>query len=229
MYILLIKYILAYFVPDAICRLSTFTLDSRLLYSRSRLFSLDSRLFYSRLFTLGYRLLLSTLDSRHLLSTLHFLLSTLDFLLSTLDIYSRLSTFRYTRQSVIALQLVWKTSQELGVGVVTGKNEDNSDCTYVVTRYKPAGNLYGQSVEMFLREHLMNPSAPILRAVPVKQAVQSRMMNLAVAQAMARVVDVLAMARNGVGLKEATEGNPFGIVPVIKVAAVVVLAKKNRT
>ena len=113
--------------------------------------------------------------------------------------------------------------------MATGKNEDNSDCTYVVTRYKPAGNLYGKSVEMFLREHLMNPSAPILRAVPVKQAMQSIMMNLAVAQAMARVVDVLAMARNGVGLKEATEGNPFGIVPVIKVAAVVVLAKKKRT
>ena len=93
MYIL--KIYIYFVVSDAICRLSTFILDSRLFYSRlstfllstfdfftldSRLFSLDSRLvlstldFYSRLSTI-------TLDSRHLLSTLDpRLLDTLKYL-----------------------------------------------------------------------------------------------------------------------------------------------------
>ena len=80
----IISVVVYFVVSDAICRLSTFILDSRLFYSwlstfllstldfftlDSRLFSLDSRLllstldFYSRLSTI-------TLDSRHLLSTL---------------------------------------------------------------------------------------------------------------------------------------------------------------
>ena len=116
--------------------LHCYTLDLVFFLSTLDFFTLDFLLsavdFYSRLSTFTLDSPLFTLDSRHLLSTLHFLLSTLDFysrlstftldfLLSTLDIYSRLSTFRYTRQSVIALQLVWKTSQELGVGVATGK------------------------------------------------------------------------------------------------------------
>ena len=73
-------------VSDAICRLSTFILDSQLFYSwlstfllstldfftlDSRLFSLDSRLLLSTL-DLYSRLSTITLDSRHLLSTLDF-------------------------------------------------------------------------------------------------------------------------------------------------------------
>ena len=116
---------------DIYSRLSTVILSTLVFFlSTLDFFTLD---FYSRLSTFTLDSPLFTLDSRLLLSTF----------------YSRLSTFTLDSrlldtlgQSVIALQLVWKTSQELGVGVATGKNEDNSDCTYVVTRYKPAGNKF---------------------------------------------------------------------------------------
>ena len=36
-------------------------------------------------------------------------------------------------------QVVWKASTQLGIGKYTGKNGDWT-CTYIVARYKPAGN-----------------------------------------------------------------------------------------
>ena len=75
-----------YFVSDAICRLSTFILDSRLFYSW-----------------------LSTL----LLST--FLLSTLDFLVSTLVFYSRLSTFTLDSRLLDTLDHWWMTSSPVQI------------------------------------------------------------------------------------------------------------------
>ena len=67
--------------------LDFFTLDSRHSHSRLTAFSLSTLDFFtlhSRLFSLDSRLSTFTLDSR--------------LLLSTLDIYSRPSTFRYTRR-----------------------------------------------------------------------------------------------------------------------------------
>ena len=39
--------------------------------------------------------------------------------------------------------MVWKKSQQLGVGVATGKKY-GMDCTYVVARYRPHGNIVGE-------------------------------------------------------------------------------------
>ena len=69
----ILKIYIYFVVSDAICRLSTFTLDSRLFYSRLSPFLLSALDF----FTLDSRLL--SLDSRPLLSAF--------------DNYSRLSTF----------------------------------------------------------------------------------------------------------------------------------------
>ena len=68
-------------VSDAICRLLTFSLDSRLFYTRLSIFLVS---------TLDF--LVSTLDFYSRLST--FSLDSLQ-LLSTLDIYSRLSTLDF--------------------------------------------------------------------------------------------------------------------------------------
>ena len=76
----ILKTYIYFVVSDAICRLSTFILDSRLFYSWLSTF------------------LLSTF----LLSTLDFLVSTLDFLVSTLDFYSRLSTFTLDSRQLLS-------------------------------------------------------------------------------------------------------------------------------
>ena len=62
-------------------------------------------------------------------------------------------------------------------------------------------------LKMFLREHLMNPSVTM----------QSRMTDLVVVQTVARVVE----------LKGETDGDLFGVVPVAKVVAVVVVGRKK--
>ena len=83
----ILKIYIYFVVSDAICRLSTFILDSRLFYSRLSTFllsTLDFFTLHSQLFSLDSRLLLSTLDFYSRLSTI------------TLD--SRPSTFGYTRR-----------------------------------------------------------------------------------------------------------------------------------
>ena len=52
--------------------------------------------------------------------------------------------------SVDFTQMVWKNSQELGVGVATG-TKDGMKCTYLVARYRPAGNWLGQEPKNVLK------------------------------------------------------------------------------
>ena len=40
-------------------------------------------------------------------------------------------------------QVVWSSSRQLGIGKATGSH-DGVPCTYIVARYKPAGNFEGQ-------------------------------------------------------------------------------------
>lgn len=40
-------------------------------------------------------------------------------------------------------QVVWSSSRELGIGKATGTH-DGVPCTYIVARYRPAGNYEGQ-------------------------------------------------------------------------------------
>ena len=40
-------------------------------------------------------------------------------------------------------QVVWKNSITLGIGKAVGKKDDMT-CTYIVARYRPAGNYMGQ-------------------------------------------------------------------------------------
>ena len=47
-------------------------------------------------------------------------------------------------------QMVWKKSQELGVGVATS-TKDGMKCTCIVARYRPAGNWYGQDAKNVLK------------------------------------------------------------------------------
>ena len=47
-------------------------------------------------------------------------------------------------------QMVWRKSEELGVGVATG-TKHGLECTYIVARYRPAGNVYGQYSENVLK------------------------------------------------------------------------------
>ena len=48
-------------------------------------------------------------------------------------------------------QMVWKKSQELGVGVATGNRDDGTKCTCLVARYRPAGNWLGKNPENVLK------------------------------------------------------------------------------
>ena len=38
-------------------------------------------------------------------------------------------------------QLVWKDSRDIGVGVAIKENKHKLNCTYVVARYRNAGNI----------------------------------------------------------------------------------------
>lgn len=48
-------------------------------------------------------------------------------------------------------QVVWKGSKELGIGMAKGKSKSGMFCTYVVARYKPAGNYRGRYVKNVLK------------------------------------------------------------------------------
>lgn len=47
-------------------------------------------------------------------------------------------------------QVVWKGSTDLGIGVATG-NKHGMKCTYIVARYRPAGNFMGRYQENVLK------------------------------------------------------------------------------
>ncbi|KAJ7374888.1 hypothetical protein OS493_005241 [Desmophyllum pertusum] len=48
-------------------------------------------------------------------------------------------------------QVVWKKSTALGIGRAEGENSGPRKCAYIVARYNPAGNLWGQYQDNVLK------------------------------------------------------------------------------